>query len=736
MLEILRDKLQNELARISEGNHTLRERLKSFNDTYTQEKEKVENLKQTLYQERGKASTMKEVPASSEKPKAEVRYLPGKTISVKEISTQTDLTSPNDHNQPVKLTRRNTQNSNEPKSGTRITTNRKESFMSIEQTEKQTEEDVSRLALEENSILELKRDQSKEMTTNMKDYFSNKDSSFSNMGKGGSQTTEPQMTKVSPGRRASIQVKQPERTERKNSTATENFIPVVAETLMTESSTSSQVQLNVGGGGTEDVFEKKAKVQPKGKIIRGSLGRRSSIRGSLGAGIEGLQGLGSLSKGRVNTSKSPNKSMESVARERAIPEYEDDDAEASQEVEGRMPMRREKNDASVLLHLERYLQKQNVSNDKIQLMIGNIHQLVQNKGQDKERQQNRKELILQSMISQPKKELQPSLDQALQGLTLVGRDNRNNRSVPNLGKLLTPIEQPNNRLPPVNRLEPQAAQENPQKKLGPIGLNIKQAQKPTELVSVKKALKDGVGAKTERTNPVLAKMMAENMQQFAHQKSDKIFSVARYGSTEKQRVERAGPEQVSKSAKETPVKKEESKAKAALMQLRKSQPVGSTETLGGWSVVDALKQNDGLQFESIEEAAGDPIHEGMYQMGNLQMEKNVITKNLGKDEETMLKLYDHINSNTALRQQLLSIMQETVKISKIEVEQNVLENFQVFKEFFEDVMTGHSNCGANCMHLRRFYEKLRFDPIVPTNRKPMAIPVSVIKQPMFNYQKV
>ena len=92
------------------------------------------------------------------------------------------------------------------------------------------------------------------------------------------------------------------------------------------------------------------------------------------------------------------------------------------------------------------------------------------------------------------------------------------------------------------------------------------------------------------------------------------------------------------------------------------------------------------------------------------------------------------------------IMQETIKVSKIDgggdlgtlnTEGNVLENFQVFRKYFENTMEQHQNkCGDNCIHLQRFYEKLRFDPVVQvSNRRPMAIPVSVIKQPVFNFQK-
>ena len=63
------------------------------------------------------------------------------------------------------------------------------------------------------------------------------------------------------------------------------------------------------------------------------------------------------------------------------------------------------------------------------------------------------------------------------------------------------------------------------------------------------------------------------------------------------------------------------------------------------------------------------------------------------------------------------------------------ENPEEFKIFFRRALHDHSRCGSLCPHLKRFYEKVRFD-IMRAKKGLISVPVSVIKEPVFNEKDI
>mgnify|MGYP000911865458 CR=1 FL=1 len=257
----------------------------------------------------------------------------------------------------------------------------------------------------------------------------------------------------------------------------------------------------------------------------------------------------------------------------------------------------------------------------------------------------------------------------------------------------------------------------------------------------------GNDKKPSRKNQILSKMLESQMatMSFSNKPTERPLNIMRYGSTGK--LQQAADRPTTSS--ENPPKHLNStqssyfRPNTGLFGLRKnSQPSRENNTGGfsNWSIVDAMRANTtGDEFSGFEE--GERIHDGVYQMGNLIIDNKHLARNADKErEETVINLFRHINSDANLKKKVLGIMQETMKVSRINEpkgragfgeEISMIETFHSFKMYYQNMMEQHFRCGDKCVHLRRFFEKIKFDPKKTNTRVQMTVPVSIIKQPVF-----
>lgn len=113
-----------------------------------------------------------------------------------------------------------------------------------------------------------------------------------------------------------------------------------------------------------------------------------------------------------------------------------------------------------------------------------------------------------------------------------------------------------------------------------------------------------------------------------------------------------------------------------------------------------------------------------------------------KNEDYIQRLYEHITQNVALREHFEEIVRnalahagrkkkEDAELYSEETLRKALENAEEFKRFYRRLMNDHLRCGANCPHLKKFYEKVKFD-IQQAKKGLYSVPVSIIKEPVFS----
>lgn len=764
-LQSNRDKLQNELMSLSVGNKDLQERLRGYSNSFAQEKQKGEVLKDGIITERRRSFRLqKELDQTANTAEALAKRLDAGSKSTERQkddhhSKRTSIYAPH--------TSQNTQSSfvegdstiSKKKGGSDVLPISLRRQSSTHRTASLNSADVSEIGKEDADNISVEMLSNRypretesgggsltKLETRANNNKENNDIDGNNLKSSSTQAAQ------AGSKRASIRASNPHSLRsasnpRGSAAASTNSITDETSSVQ-ESDNHSQVAGAVVNllDQTEEIEKKQ---RPKGKIFKGGYNqtRRASMMASskplLGA-REGLIGTSTFGGKNVNFGRTMSKLTDSVMEDPQgviLEQANEADFEMSQEMEKKARTRTsikmiltdesKKADPEGIHILEKFFDQQDLSPVKRQSILEFIN-LVTKSTDDSP---NRFESIAQTFLMQKTLESTPGFDQEIRGFGMAVRKNSiRATSMKSLSKLNNLVQE-HTASQQNMKTEPwveQLPQDMHSKKLMPIA-----PQNEFIIKTSRQEYREESPPKTERSHQILTKIN-ENLQQLSETKTDRPMTVSRYGSTERSRPITSEFTRIRFNGMQS---REGSRPKTnASSGMRKTGMANPNPGPSGWSILEALQgQQNPNNFDALnEEEDAERIHDGVNQFGSLQIDLNVISKTQEKpNEETLVKLYEHINADPSLKRQIHSIIRETIKVSKIENEkENVLETFQTFKKYYENLMTGHSKCGNDCIHLRRFYSKLKFNPTAPSNRQPMAIPVSVIKQPVFNCQKL